>query len=142
MLTETSGTIRPEMGNLNRRLYRVSSFLPMKYYYEKPETWTSAGQIYICDHPLYNRCTLFKKGKKGLAVIQEHFNEKTKARWWGTIEPWLASDIYLNDNFRSVFDQYAKEIDEKSLYPMLTLRKIMWALRMKPLKREYWEEEI
>lgn len=47
----------------------------MKYYYEKPKTWTNAGQTYICVHPLYNRCTLFTKGKKGLAVIQEHFNE-------------------------------------------------------------------
>lgn len=86
-------------------------FLTMKYYYEKPETWDNTGQTYICDHPLYNRCTLFKKGKKGLAVIQEHFNEKTKARWWGTIVPWLASDIYKNCNFKNIFDQHANEAD-------------------------------
>lgn len=116
-------------------------FLTMKYYYEKPETWDNTGQTYICDHPLYNRCTLFKKGKKGLAIIQEHFNEKTKARWWGTIVPWLASDIYKNCNFKNIFDQYANEADDRGIYPTLTLRKIMRALRMKPLRREYWEEE-
>ena len=114
----------------------------MKYYYEKPETWTNTGQTYICDHPLYNRCTLFTKGKKGLAVIQEHFNEKTKARWWGTIEPWLASDIYNNGNFNGYFQENAKTANENGLYPTVTVRKIMWALRMKPLRKEYWEEEL
>lgn len=110
----------------------------MKYYYEKPESWSQAGQIYICDHPLYNRCTLFKKGKKGIAVIQEHFNPITKARWWGTIEPWIASDIYLNDNFNRFFEENARE-EENGLYPSFPVRKVMWALRMKPLQKEYWE---
>lgn len=57
----------------------------MKYYYEKPETWDNVGQTYICDHLLYNRCTLFKKGKKGLAVIQEHFNKKKQGPVVGNI---------------------------------------------------------
>lgn len=114
----------------------------MKYYYEKPKTWSPAGQIYICDHPLFNRCTLFMKGKRGIIIVQEHYNEKTKARWWGTIEPWLASDIYNNDNFKAYLDQNAQEIDKNGLYPIFTVRKIMWALRMKPLKKEIWETEL
>jgi len=76
-----------------------------------------------------------------VCINHEHFNEKTKVRWWGTIEPWLASDIYLNDNFKNIFDQHANEADNRGIYPTITLRKIMWALRMKPLQREYWEEE-
>lgn len=130
------------MENPKETLQSLLFYIFMKYYYEKPESWEIAGQTYICDHPLYNRCTLFRKGKKGLAVIQEHFNEKTKARWWGTIEPWLASDIYNNPKFASYFQQYAREADGQNLYPTVTVRKIMWGLRMKPLKKEYWEEKF
>lgn len=112
----------------------------MKYYYKKPSEWIGAGQVYCCDHPLYNRCTLFQNGSKGLAVIQEHFNEKSKTRWWGTIEPWIAGDIYLNTNFNKYFEANAKNTDENGLYPTVKLRSIMWALRMKPLRKEYWED--
>lgn len=112
----------------------------MKYYYEKPSEWVSAGEVYRCEHPLYNRCTLFQNGSKGLAVIQERFNEKTKTRWWGSIDPWLAGDIFLCDGFKDYFEQNAKDPDENGLYPTVQIRKIMWALRMKPLRKEYWEE--
>jgi hypothetical protein len=114
----------------------------MKYYYEKSENWIGAGKIYICDHPLYHRCTLFQNGSKGLAIIQERFDEHTKKRWWGPIDPWLAGDIYLNDEFQSFFDEYASEPDEKGLYPTFPVRKIMWTFRMKPLRKEYWEYNL
>lgn len=114
----------------------------MKYFYQKPETWDSAGETYICDHPMYNRCTLFRDGERGLAVIQEHFNNKTKARWWGTVDPWLAGDLYFHSGFKKFFDENAGRIDENGLYPTITVRKIMWALRMKPLPKEYWETDI
>lgn len=114
----------------------------MKYYYKKPDEWVGAGENYICNHPRYNRCTLFRIGDRGLAVIQERYNEKTKARWWGPLEPWLAGDIYVSNGFHSVFDEYAAKPDSDGLYPTITVRKIMWKLRMKPLRREYWEEEI
>lgn len=77
-----------------------------------------------------------------MAVIQERFNEKTKARWWGPLEPWLSGDIYFSSGFHAVFDEYAAEANTDSLYPTMTVRKIMWKLCMKPLCREYWEEEI
>ena len=114
----------------------------MKYYYEKPKEWIGAGETYICNHLRYNRCTLFHIGDRGLAIIQEHYNEKTKARWWGPIEPWLAGDIYFSNGFRTVFDEFAAEADSDGLFPTITVRKIMWKLRMKPLRKEYWEEEI
>lgn len=114
----------------------------MKYYYEKPEKWVGAGKVYSCDHPLYNQCTLFQSGngEVGLAIIQERYNKRTKARWWGPIEPWIAGDIYLNEGFEMYFIDHAKKADSNGLYPTVTARQIMWALRMKPLRKEFWED--
>lgn len=112
----------------------------MKYYYEKPENWVGAGIVYSCNHQLYNQCTLFRIGEKGIAVIQEHFHPIKKTRWWGPIEPWIAGDIYLNEGFEMYFIDHAKKADSNGLYPTVTVRQIMWALRMKPLKKELWED--
>ena len=114
----------------------------MKYYYEKHENWVGAGETYICDHPMYNRCTLFRDGELGIAVIQEHFDISRKTRWWGSLEPWIAGDIYTNSNFQKFFQENAKPKNPQGLYPTFTVRKIMWTLRMKPLRREFWENEI
>ena len=70
----------------------------MKYFYEKPEKWLGAGIVYSCNHPMYNRCTLFQNGSKGLAVIQEYYDKNKKTRWWSSIEPWIAGDIYFFSN--------------------------------------------
>lgn len=111
----------------------------MKYFYKKPSVYFAMyGQIYICDHPAYSRCTLFKIEKKGLAVIQQRYDPETKSTWWTEIDPWLNDDIYMHPLFDEVFDKYAKE-REDGLYPTMTIRQIMWALRMKPLPREPWE---
>lgn len=112
----------------------------MKYYYEKPAEWIGAGEVYICDHPLYNQCTLFRKDDLGLAVIQERYNQTTKDRRWSTVDPWLAGDIYLNEGFGEYFRLHAGKCNENRLYPTVSIRKIMWALRMKPLRKEIWEE--
>ncbi len=114
----------------------------MKYYYEKHENWIGAGEIYSCNHPIYNRCTLFREGDLGIAVVQEHFDISRKIRWWGSLEPWIAGDIYCNPRFDMFFRENATKPDKNGLYPTFTVRKIMWALRMKPLKREFWEEEL
>ncbi len=112
----------------------------MKYYYEKPTDWVGAGEIYECDHPMYHRCTLFRSGPVGLAVVQEKYNKKTKARYWSLVEPWIVGDIFLNERFEGYFVDHAGEPDEKGLFPTVPLRKLMWALRMKPLRREEWED--
>lgn len=112
----------------------------MKYFYEKPAEWIGAGKYYRCDHPLYNACTLYLDGELGLAVIQERYNEKTKVRWWSSVDPWLASDIYFHSGFYDFFISYAGKPDENGLYPTMKLRKVMWELRMKPLRKEFWEE--
>ena len=111
----------------------------MRYHYYRPKTYRSIyGELYICDHPVYNRCTLFKIGNKGLAVIQQRFNIKTKNTWWGKLDPWLTDDLYLHPNFKGYFDKRSGKCTD-GLYPTVTIRQIMWALKMKPIKRERWE---
>lgn len=111
----------------------------MRYHYEKPSFYVSVyGENYICDHPVYSRCTLFQIDAKGLAVIQQRFDEETKSTWWSEIDPWLTNDLYLHPGFKDYFDKRAKE-RTGSFYPTVTIRQIMWALKMKPLKKERWE---
>ena len=96
------------------------------------------GQTYKCDHPVYNVCTLYLIGTKGLAVIQQRYSPKTKHTWWGEIDESLRDDLYFHPKFLPYFNKKGgKPIN--GLYPTVTVRQVMWALRMKPLKREPWE---
>lgn len=111
----------------------------MRYHYEKPSIYFSMyGSTYECDHPVYSRCTLFKVGKLGLSVIQQRFDESTKKTWWGEVDPWLTDDLFLHPKFKEYFDERAGECIN-DFYPTVTIRQIMWALKMKPLKKERWE---
>lgn len=112
----------------------------MRYHYEKPESYsTKYGKVYRCKHDLYNRCTLYERDGRGLAVIQAHFSPVTKHIWWGEIDPYLVDDIYEQERFENYFARNAEEPDEEGVYPTVTLRQIMWAMRMKPLQKEFWE---
>lgn len=112
----------------------------MRWHSDKPNFYTTHyGQLYFCNHPLYDRCTLFKIGEYGLAVIQQKFDARNKTTYWCEIDDWLPDVIYLNENFKRYFDEYASEPDQNGLYPTVTVRKLMWALNMKPLKKEFWE---
>lgn len=111
----------------------------MRYHYEKPEFYASMyGEIYICDHPVYTRCTLFAIGDKGLSIIQQRYEADTKKTWWSEVDPWLTDELYLHPKFKEFFDTRAGECVD-GLYPTVTVRQIMWALKMKPIKRERWE---
>lgn len=111
----------------------------MRYHYEKPSIYVSMyGETYICDHPVYNSCTLFRIEDKGLAVIQQRHNQDEKTTCWTEIDPWLCNDLYLNPGFKRYFDERAGEC-KNGLYPTVTVRQIMWALKMKPLARQRWE---
>lgn len=96
------------------------------------------GETYECNHPVYDECTLFKIGKKGLAVIQQRYNRETKHTYWGEIDPWLTDSIYLHRKFKEYFDKRSDEC-VNGLYPTVTIRQLMWALKMKPIPRERWE---
>lgn len=111
----------------------------MRYHYEKPTVYTSMyGERYICEHPVYDSCTLFKANNRGLAVIQQRFDKETKSTWWSELDPWLTDDLYLQPGFKEYFEERAGESVE-GLYPTVSVRQIMWALKMKPIKRERWE---
>ena len=111
----------------------------MRYHYERPDIYVSMyGKRYICEHPVYDICTLFEMNGNGLAVIQQRFDSKTKSTWWGEVDPWLTDNLYLHPGFKDFFDKRAGEAAD-GLYPTVTVRQLMWALKMKPLPRERWE---
>lgn len=111
----------------------------MRYHYEKPDMYTTMyGSVYTYDHPAYTDCTLYLIGKKGLSVIQQRYDKDSKCTYWTNIDPWLVDQIYLNEGFKNIFDKWSGECKD-GYYPTVTIRQLMWALRMKPLKREKWE---
>ena len=109
----------------------------MRYHYEKPDLYFSKyGKTYMCDHPVYDSYTLYLIGKNGLAVIQQRI--ENKLTYWTDIDPWLVDDLYLHPKFKEFFDSRSGPCKD-GLYPTVTIRQIMWALKMKPVKRERWE---
>lgn len=73
-----------------------------------------------------------------MAVIQQRYSAKTKRTWWGEIDPWLNDELYLHPKFKEFFDSRAAKC-ENGLYPTVTIRQIMWALKFKPIVRQRWE---
>ena len=111
----------------------------MRYHYKKPTICEPLyGDRYYCDHEVYTYSTLFKINNIGLSVIQQRYDNVNKTTWWGEIDQWLRNDIYLNPLFKQYFDSRAG-ICINGVYPTVTIRQIMWALKMKPLKKEKCE---
>lgn len=111
----------------------------MRYHSKKPDIYRNHyGKVYECDHPLYDRCTLFISGEKGLAVIQQHFDREKKATYWAECDDWIPDVLYLDEGFKDFFDENAGS-PKNGVYPTVPLRKIMWYLKMKPLPKTYWE---
>jgi len=111
----------------------------MRYHYTKPTIYLSMyAKVYTCDHPVYSVCSLFETDSKGLAVIQQRFDITTKTTRWSELDPWLTDDLYLHPKFKEYFDKRAGKCTD-GVYPTVTIRQIMWALKMKPLSKERWE---
>lgn len=111
----------------------------MRYFFKKPDFYLGRyGEVYLCNHPIYDRCTLFKIEHRGLAVIQQRFDPKKKITWWGEIDPWLIDAIYLQPGFHELFKKRARP-DTDGIFPTITVRQLMWALKMKPIPKETWE---
>ena len=97
----------------------------MRYFIEKPSIITSMfGEVYICNHPMYDRCTLYKIGTKGLAIVQQRFDVDSKSTYWTEIDSWLNDILYLRPGFREFFNKYAGEPNE-GLYPTVIDRKLL-----------------
>ncbi len=111
----------------------------MRYHYqEQDHNGERYGFVYVCNHPVYKRCTLYKVRGSGLAVIRQYFDPETKRTFWGELSRNLAADIFLNENFEEYFKKRAGSCKD-GLFPTVTVRQIMWALRMKPLPKKRWE---
>lgn len=108
------------------------------YYKPKDIFYINYGTTYECNHPVYNRCTLFKIKTKGIAVIQQRYDLITKHTWWSEIDDCLRDDLYLNSNFYEFFKSNATA-QNNGFYPTFTIRQIMHRLKMEPLKKEVWE---
>ena len=109
----------------------------MKYYEGRNEP-QQYGEVYICNHILYDVCTLFRDGARGLAIVQKRYNPALKVIRYTSIDPCLANDIYQNPNFKEYFDEHAGTA-VNGVYPTVEVRKVMWALKMRPIKPEPWE---
>ena len=113
----------------------------MRYYTERPENSPNTTKyLYKCNHPLYSACTLLKKGDKGIAIVQLRFNSRLKHFWYGPIETYLAEAIFSREGFFDLMSEKGAE-PKDGLYPTMNVRKIMWALKMKPLRKEPWESQ-
>lgn len=71
-------------------------------------------------------------------MIRQRFDPETKSTYWSEVDPWLTDELYLHPGFKSFFDERSGECLD-GLYPTVTIRQIMWALKLKPIKRERWE---
>lgn len=106
----------------------------MKYHYQKPEfSLALYGEKIELDHPVYKFGTLYSKDGKGIIVVQMRC--VAKYLYWDSLDACLANDIYLSPNFDEFFTKNATDPPV-----IFQVRKLMWALRMKPLKKEYWED--
>ena len=76
--------------------------------------------------------------RKVLRLFSSDTIPSTKTTWWGEIDPWLTDSLYLHDRFIEFFNDRSGE-PENGLYPTVTVRQMMWAMKMKPVKRERWE---
>lgn len=111
----------------------------MRYHYKRQAIFlTKYGTTYQCEHPVYDTCTLFQIGDRGLAVIQQRFDPNNKGTYWTEIDPWLNDDIFMNPSFGRYFEERAG-VPVEGLYPTVTVRQLMWALKMKPLPKQRWE---
>ena len=75
---------------------------------------------------------------KDLAVIQQRYVSDMKTMIWTEIDSWLTDILYLYLNFKKYFDNRSGEC-VNYLYQTVTIRQMMWALKIKPFPKERWE---
>ena len=103
-----------------------------KYMYRCMEKLTNA----IIQFTINALCS--KWVRKVLQLFSSDMIPSTKTTWWTEIDPWLTDSLYLHERFLDFFDDRSGE-PENGLYPTVTVRQMMWGMKMKPIKRERWE---
>ena len=68
-------------------------------------------------------------------MIQQRYDLKTKKAWWTEIDLWLTDQLYLHPKFKAFFDDRSGPATD-GLYPTVTIRQMMWALKIKPISRK------
>lgn len=107
----------------------------MRYFYRTGEVCVAMyGEPIKLAHDIYRNGTLFRQDGKGL-VVTRLMMHSDKSFSWEALDPALANDIYLSERFPEFFAEHAASTD----WPIFPVRKVMWALRMKPLPKEFWE---
>ena len=102
----------------------------MRYHFEKPAVSLSMyGRRYICNHPVYDSCTLFEIDEKGLAVIQQRFDPKTKSTSWTEVDAYLTDVLYLHPKFKEFFDSRARTCTD-GLYSWRFF--VIWSVAITP----------
>lgn len=71
-------------------------------------------------------------------MVQQRYRKSDKSTYWTEIDQYLVDRLYLNPNFKKFFDERA-DVETNGIFPTVSVRQIMWGLKMKPLKRERWE---
>lgn len=110
----------------------------MRYHCDVEDSVPMYGETYVCNHMVYNSCTLYRNGELGLAVIQQYYDPITKHTWWSHIENKYRNMLYGSPKFPEYFKAKAG-ISINGLYPTVSIRQMMWALKLKPIKRKPWE---
>lgn len=90
--------------------------------------------IHPSDHPSFWAYTVFTDGERSIAAIQQFYNEQFRFTYWGPLQNSLADLILHNPNFEDYFEEHARRT-----YAIQEVRKLMWALSMRPIPREKWE---
>ena len=93
------------------------------------------------NHPSYSAFTLFTDGSKGFGVIQQRYNPQFKCTWWGPIDQDLTYYILHSPFFDEFWDANARAVGAAD-NNVIEVRKVMWGLHMKPLKKELWETKF
>lgn len=93
------------------------------------------------DYQLCDRCDILYDPATGvgLAVIQQRWNGRLKHTWWGNVDRGVMTDILDNPLLNDVFYEKAEKADKNGQFPFIEVRKLMWALKMRPMPKQFWE---
>ena len=115
----------------------------MRYYYEPTnDTEIKYATFYHPPNELFDLGTLYYYDGMGLVIVQLEYDPLNKSYHFGPIPPGLANDIFEQPGFREFFLRFAKPSTPNGEYPVMNVRKVMWSLRMKPLRKRDWEQKL